>query len=141
MCQEVDVRGLLASFLLFSSIAFGDNWPQWRGPWGTGVSAEKGLPTEWSKDQNIAWRARLTGLGVSSPVVWGDKVFVTYQVGAGALRGGRHPTFVQEGNPADQGETPLGGARPGQLDEKISFAVGAFRTTDGRALWEHKVEV
>src|SRR5262245_22822091 len=108
---------------------------------GTGVSTEKGLPTEWSKDQNIAWRTRLSGLGVSSPVVWGDKVFVTYQVGAGALRSGRHPTFVQEGNPADQGETPLGGARPGQLDEKISFAVAAFRTADGRSLWEHKIEV
>src|SRR6476620_10611426 len=109
------MRGLLASFLLLSSAAWCENWPQWRGPLGTGVSAEKGLPTEWSRTQNIAWRSPLTELGVSSPVVWGDKVFITYQVGASALRTGNHPTFVQDGNPAAQGETPIGGARPGKL--------------------------
>jgi outer membrane protein assembly factor BamB len=107
---------------------------------GTGVSTEKVLPTEWSRNQNIAWRAKLAGLGVSSPVVWGDRVFVTYQVGAGALRQGTHPTFIQDGNPVEAGETPLGGARPGQLDEKIVFAVAAFRTTDGRQLWEYRVD-
>src|SRR5678816_2394425 len=98
---------LVLSLMLVQS-ARADNWPQWRGPLGTGVSPEKGVPTEWSPTQNIAWRAQLGGLGVSSPVVWGDRVFVTYQVGSGALRGGRHPSFVQEGNPADQGETPIG---------------------------------
>jgi outer membrane protein assembly factor BamB len=67
-------------------------------------------------------------------------VFVTYQLGAGTLRQGRHPTFVQDGNPADAGETPLGGARPNAPDEKISFAVAAFRTTDGRQLWEHRMD-
>jgi outer membrane protein assembly factor BamB len=67
-------------------------------------------------------------------------VFVTYQRGSGSLRQGRHPTFVQEGNPADAGETPLGGARPQAPDEKISFAVAAFRTTDGRQLWEHRMD-
>jgi outer membrane protein assembly factor BamB len=104
------------------------------------VSGEKVLPTEWSRDQNIGWRTKLAGLGVSSPVVWGDRVFVTYQIGAGAFRQGNHPTFVQDGNPAAAGETPLGGARPGQLDQKILFAVAAFRVTDGRQLWEYKAD-
>ncbi|MEX2262977.1 MAG: PQQ-binding-like beta-propeller repeat protein [Bryobacteraceae bacterium] len=98
------------------------------------------MPTEWSPKQNIAWRAELPGLGVSSPIVWGNQVFVTYQLGAGALRQGRHPTFVQEGNPADAGETPLGGARAQAPDEKISLAVAAFRTTDGGRLWEHRMD-
>lgn len=135
------MRRLLASFLLISATAYCENWPQWRGPLGTGVSTEKGLPIEWSRNQNIAWRAPLAGLGVSSPVVWGDKVFVTYQVGAGALRRGNHPTFIQEGNAAEQGETPLGGARPGLTDDRIQFVVAAFRTTDGRALWDYKMDV
>jgi outer membrane protein assembly factor BamB len=126
--------------LLVPPVLLCENWPQWRGPLGTGISSEKGLPTEWSTKQNIAWRAELAGLGVSSPIVWGNQVFVTYQIGAGTLRQGRHPTFVQEGNPADAGETPLGGARPQAADEKISFAVAAFRTTDGRQLWEHKID-
>src|SRR6266581_4586105 len=136
------MRGLAAlSILLVSTPGWCENWPQWRGPSGTGVSGEKVLPTEWSKDQNIAWRAKLAGLGVSSPVVWGDRVFVTYQMGASALRQGTHPTFVQDGDPVAAGETPLGGARPRQLDAKILFAVAAFRATDGNQLWEHKIDV
>jgi outer membrane protein assembly factor BamB len=131
---------IVISMLLLPSVVVGENWPQWRGPLGTGISTEKGLPTEWGMKQNVAWRSELAGLGVSSPVVWGDHVFVTYQLGAGTLRQGRHPTFVQEGNPADAGETPLGGARPQSPDEKISFAVAAFRATDGRQLWEHKLD-
>jgi outer membrane protein assembly factor BamB len=130
---------MLIVFLLFVPFVLSENWPQWRGPLGTGISTEKGLPTEWSPKQNVAWQVELAGLGVSSPIVWGNQLFVTYQVGAGALRQGRHPTFVQEGNPADAGETPLGGTRaaPG---EKISLAIAAFRTTDGRRLWEHKMD-
>jgi outer membrane protein assembly factor BamB len=128
------------SVLLVPPAVICENWPQWRGPLGTGVSTEKGLPTEWSTKQNVAWRAELAGLGVSSPIVWGNQVFVTYQLGAGTLRQGRHPTFVQEGNPADAGETPLGGARPQAPDDKIRFAVAAFRTTDGRQLWEHTLD-
>ena len=135
------MRVVLMLSIMLVQAARADNWPQWRGPLGTGVSPEKGVPTEWSPTQNIAWRSQLGGLGVSSPVVWGDRVFVTYQVGSGALRAGRHPTFVQEGNPADQGETPIGGARPAAVDEKIGFAVAAFRATDGRQLWERRIEV
>src|SRR6185295_11523994 len=112
------MRLALTLSILAAPAALADNWPQWRGPYGTGSTPEKGVPVEWSREQNIAWRAPLPGLGVSSPVVWGDRVIVTYQVGAGALRGGRHPTFVQEGNPADLGETPIGGARPTAVDEK-----------------------
>jgi len=135
------MRLALTASMLLATAAWGENWPQWRGPAGTGVSTEKGLPKEWSPTQNIAWRASLAGLGVSSPIVWGDRVFVTYQVGSGVLRAGRHPTFVQEDNPADAGETPLGGTRPAAPDEKIGFAVAAFRTNDGRQLWEHRMDV
>jgi outer membrane protein assembly factor BamB len=134
------MRLVLTLAILSAPALRADNWPQWRGPAGTGISTEKGLPVEWSRDQNIAWRAALPGLGVSSPVVWGDRVFVTYQLGAGALRTGRHPTFVQDGNPAEQGETPIGGARPQGVDEKISFAVAAYRASDGRQLWEHRFD-
>ena len=128
------------SILLVRGTLIGENWPQWRGPLGTGVSNEKGLPTEWSTTQNVAWRAEFPGLGVSSPIVWGNHVFVTYQFGAGGLRQGRHPTFIQEGNPADAGETPIGGSRPQTRDEKIVLAVAAFRATDGRQLWEYKAD-
>ena len=52
------------------------NWPGWRGD-GSGVSQEVGLPLEWSDDQGIVWKAPILGEGHSSPIVWGDRVFIT----------------------------------------------------------------
>ena len=57
--------------------ALADNWPQFRGPSGQGNSAEKGLPTKWGPSENIAWKVPVPGEGWSSPIVWGDRVFVT----------------------------------------------------------------
>jgi hypothetical protein len=54
-----------------------EDWPQWRGPRGDGSSLEKNLPTHWSATENIAWKTEIPGKGHSSPIVVGDKVFVT----------------------------------------------------------------
>jgi outer membrane protein assembly factor BamB len=56
-----------------------DNWPQWRGPDGDGISRETGLPTEWSADKNLAWKVPLPGISGATPVVWGDHIFLTSQ--------------------------------------------------------------
>jgi outer membrane protein assembly factor BamB len=63
-----------------AALASGDDWPQFRGPNGTATSAAAQLPTAWSAEQNVAWKAKLPGYGWSSPIVWGDKVFVTTAV-------------------------------------------------------------
>ncbi len=60
--------------------ARGDDWPQFRGPNGSSTSTEKRLPTKWSADRNVVWKATLPGYGWSSPIVWGDKVFLTTAV-------------------------------------------------------------
>lgn len=66
------------SAVLFLSAAFSvANWPSWRGPDGTGGTSAKDLPEKWSATENVKWRAELPERGNSSPVVWGDKVFVT----------------------------------------------------------------
>ncbi|MDB6074984.1 MAG: hypothetical protein JWO89_2624 [Verrucomicrobiaceae bacterium] len=57
-----------------------DNWPSWRGPHNDGTCDEKGLPLNWSATENVAWKADLPDRGNSTPVVWGDKVFVTQAV-------------------------------------------------------------
>jgi len=59
----------------------GADWSQFRGPSGQGFSEEKGLPTEWSKDKGIKWKAALPARGVSCPVVFGDRVYVTCSSG------------------------------------------------------------
>jgi outer membrane protein assembly factor BamB len=72
-------RQLLAAFALLAAslAACGQEWPGFRGPTGQGASAEKGLPTRWGATDNVAWKADVPGEGWSSPVVWGDRVFVT----------------------------------------------------------------
>jgi outer membrane protein assembly factor BamB len=63
--------------LLASSPIFADSWPQWRGPRNDGVSAERNLPTKWSKTQNVKWRTELPGQAGATPIVWKDRIFLT----------------------------------------------------------------
>ncbi len=56
------------------------DWPRWRGPNADGVADGRGLPTEWSQTKNVRWSVKLPGWGTSSPVVYGDRLFVTSQV-------------------------------------------------------------
>ena len=53
------------------------DWPQLRGPTARGISAAKGLPTQWSATENIAWKTELPGAGASTPIVVGGKIYVT----------------------------------------------------------------
>jgi outer membrane protein assembly factor BamB len=80
MCGRIGSTALL---VLVASLAAAD-WPQFRGPGGLGVAPGKGLPTAWTDDRNVAWKTELPGPGSSSPIVAGDKVFVTCYSGYGA---------------------------------------------------------
>lgn len=59
------------------SITQAENWSQWRGAYFNGISHEKNLPITWDSKTNVAWRVSLPGAGGATPVVWGDKIFVT----------------------------------------------------------------
>jgi outer membrane protein assembly factor BamB len=115
-----------------------ENWPNWRGPTMTGVSPERGIPTRWSETENVVWKAPIRGLGISSPIVWGDRVFVTSQIGSGEARTG--PRLVQGGDAAAEGERALGGAASGASSgtPSTSFLVTAFDRLSGKKLWEHE---
>lgn len=63
--------------LALTAVARADNWPQWRGPKNDGISAEKGLPAEFSETKNLVWKLDLPGVGSSTPCVWGDRIFLT----------------------------------------------------------------
>lgn len=69
---------LTVVFLLLNSCT--SNWPQFRGPESNQLTKEKNLPEEWSDGKNIEWKYKLSGRGWSTPVVWGDKVFITSAV-------------------------------------------------------------
>jgi outer membrane protein assembly factor BamB len=70
-------RSILWAVLLCPVVAAAEEWPGWRGPRGDGTSAEKGLPRTWNKTDNIRWKTPIPGKGHSSPIVWGERVFVT----------------------------------------------------------------
>jgi hypothetical protein len=68
----------LLSLTFTASPACGaDNWPEFRGPTGDGQATAKGLPTRWSETENVCWKTAIHDKGWSSPVVWGDQVWLT----------------------------------------------------------------
>lgn len=74
-------RHAMGSILLMLLLALpnlkAEDWPQWRGPRNDGTSTETGLPAHWSQTENIKWRLELPGPAPSTPIVWGDRVFLT----------------------------------------------------------------
>lgn len=68
---------LLALLLFVAPSALADNWPAWRGPTGDGQCTEKNLPTKWSTTENVRWKTALPGPGNSTPIIWGDRIFLT----------------------------------------------------------------
>ena len=103
-----------------------DQWGQWRGPLGTGVAPRATPPTEWSEDKNVRWKAEIPGKGLSSPIVWGDRVFVT--------------TAVPTGD-AVENETPEphGAHHNVPALHRLQFTVLAFRRDDGTLLWKRTI--
>jgi len=61
----------------FMSTLSAENWSQWRGPRGDSTSVETGIPLEWSKTKNVAWRLELPGSAGATPVIWEDRIFLT----------------------------------------------------------------
>jgi outer membrane protein assembly factor BamB len=102
----------LASFKAPSTEA---TWSSFRGPTGMGVSEAKGLPVNWSLTENIAWKAELPGPGASSPIVFGDRIYITAYSGF----------FV----PGKEGSK-----------EDLTRHLVALKRTDGSLIWEQKVK-
>ncbi len=78
---------LVAFFMTFAD-ASADNWPAWRGPQGTGVTRES-APLIWSQTDHVRWKTPLPGPGNSTPIIWGDHVFLTQ-----ALEGGKRRALI-----------------------------------------------
>ncbi|MHC4879652.1 MAG: outer membrane protein assembly factor BamB family protein [Planctomycetota bacterium] len=78
------LTALLVSLLIIApSQTVRADWPQFRGPGGNGTAAEALPPVTWSDSENIVWKTPLPGRGASSPIVWGDRIFLTAYTGYG----------------------------------------------------------
>ncbi len=82
------IRSILALALISSAltaVTANEHWPQFRGPQSIGVAEDPALPDKWSATENVAWKTNIPGMGWSSPIVWGDRIFVTSVVSAGEI--------------------------------------------------------
>jgi outer membrane protein assembly factor BamB len=107
------------------------NWPQWRGPEASGNSSYGNPPIEWSETENVKWKIEIPGRGHSTPIVWGDYVFLT--------------TAIQTDQKAEmaanpQTETTARRGPPSRQPEYIhDFVVMAINRNDGSIRWRKSV--
>lgn len=123
MRRTASITFVLAVALTAAAAA--ENWPQWRGPHGQGISSETQLPAEWGPNRNIAWKTPLPH-GYSSPIVWEDRIFLTT-----ALEGDVVPGVVPESVRIEQ---PHPDSVSG--DRKHTLKVLALDTKSGKVVWE-----
>lgn len=119
----------LLVFLSLTTVGSAANWPQWRGPDGSGISNEKNLPAEWSPGKNIKWKTPIAGRGHSSPIVWDKYIFVTTAVEGEPVSGAKAAKHTIEGkewvHPDSVG-----------ADRQHTFKVVALDRDSGKILWE-----
>ncbi|HOZ48297.1 MAG TPA: PQQ-binding-like beta-propeller repeat protein [Candidatus Hydrogenedentes bacterium] len=102
------------------------NWPQFRGPGALGVAEAEGLPDRWSSTENIAWKTNIPGRGWSSPVVWGDRVFLTTAVSLGETEELKKGLY-------------FGGNRQDAPESVYQRKVFCLDLDSGRVRWEQQV--
>ena len=123
------VISLLTTLMLFDSNVDAGNWPQWRGPDGQGISTEKNLPTVWSTTKNIKWKTPIAGRAHSSPIVWGNKIFITTAVEGPVVPGAKAVKHMM-GDKEFLHPDSIG------ADHKHAFKVICLNATTGKVLWE-----
>jgi outer membrane protein assembly factor BamB len=132
--MRLGLYGLLVCLALTSTAASAPaddkdgHWPQWRGPFDNGM-ARTAVPTEWSSTKNIAWKAEIPGRGHSSPVIWGNRIFVTTAV----------PNAPAPEAPASSGGRGPGGGTGVGVEHR--FLVLCLDRVTGKILWERTAKV
>ena len=120
--------GILVTMIIGLQAEETTNWPQFRGPGARGVAKGKGLPTTWSTTENVKWCVPVPGRGWSSPVIWGDKVFLS-----SAISTGKEKT-VKKG-------LYLGGNEKTPSPNQHRWMIYCFSFESGEKLWEQEANV
>lgn len=105
------------------------NWPQWRGPGGSGVSTEKDLPERWSATENVRWKTAIPGRGHSSPIVWGNRIFLTTDIEGEVLPDAKAVHHVRKGETWVHPDATSG-------NRKHTLKVLCLDRDSGKILWE-----
>lgn len=123
---------LIALTLLYSPLqaAASPDWPQWRGPEGTGVNPDAKPPVAWSETTNVRWKVPIPGRGHASPIVWGDRVYVLTAIPA--PKGDESPPAP----PADADERTKQRFMRAVQPVQHRYVVMALDRRDGSLVWE-----
>ena len=113
----------------------GTGWANWRGPDSAAIARVGNPPTEWSEEKNIRWKVALPGLGNSSPIVWGDRIYVTTAVETDEK--GTPPAFERVRDTDVSGRTYVSG---GVQTQVFDFLVLALDREDGSVVWQTTVK-
>lgn len=136
------IRMILAIALPLMTLAprvSAEHWPQWRGPEGTGVGMATDLPTKWGPEQNIVWKTAMPSWSGSSPVVWGEHVFVMSPSELPQASADAQPTEPAEGRRGrGRGGRSRAGATAGPGGPDILLL--CLSRSDGSILWRHKLD-
>jgi outer membrane protein assembly factor BamB len=129
------VRSLV--FILLLALALpsstdAENWPGWRGPLRTGVTTDTGVPTTWSPTENVLWKSAVPGTGISNPVVWGDRVFLTSSDGRDQSE--LHIICFDRDTGRERWHQRMWGTSPTLFYPKSGMA-SPSPITDGQRLW------
>jgi outer membrane protein assembly factor BamB len=117
----------LAAVAIANSQAWAQHhWPQFRGAESRGVAIDAMLPEVWSATENVAWKTDIPGRGWSSPIVWGDKVFLTTVVNTGEEEAPKKGLY-------------FGGDRPMPSDAPHQWKVVCLSLKSGEILWDRTV--
>jgi outer membrane protein assembly factor BamB len=116
---------------LFATVTLlADNWPQWRGPELNGVSRERGLPTNWTPTENVAWRLAMPSRSGATPIVWNDTIFLN--VALHLSDGELELWSIDRNSGAVTWKRPIGGGNNLQRKQNMS---SPSPVTDGAAVW------
>ena len=100
-------------------------WPQWRGPLATGEGPHANPPLDWNESKNVRWKIPLPYQGHSSPIIWGERIFLT--------------GTIAEGDPLPVPEQPSGAHNNVDPKRTLRFTVVCIDFKDGGLLWEKTV--
>jgi outer membrane protein assembly factor BamB len=115
--------------LLTASYAPADNWPYWRGPDNNGICKEERLPVQWSATKNVLWKVPLPGMGGSTPILWGDRIFLTSGEGKNLI------LLCLDTNGKTLWKRTLGSAKRLLIKGGEANEASASPSTDGKHVW------
>jgi outer membrane protein assembly factor BamB len=122
----------LGAALSLTSAARADNWERFRGPNGAGISSDKNIPVNFSTTQNVRWKVKIDGTGHSSPIVWGDRLFLQI---ASPDASERSLLCIDAKSGKEIWKRSIKATRPNQSLRPDTSLASATATTDGEAVF------